>query len=367
MKLKLLKAINFKNHRDLFLEFSEDFNGFSGPNGAGKTNVLDAIHYLCLTKSHFVSNDQEIVSHGETFFRLSGVFEDHQGLSYKVQIKVEPGKRKEVMLNGKKFDTLSQFIGKIPVLFQAPDDIYHLLESSTERRKWMDKTLSQQDHAYLNDLVSYNKLLKQRNAYLKSAAPHSIDRNLLSWYEEQMAPVAASISAGRNGFIKNINKYFQKYYGRISDGKEQVSLLHEATADEKEWLRIWSEDREKDIFAQRTGSGPHREDLTFFMNEKPLKRIGSQGQIKSYILSLILSQYKVTKDIHQKVAILLLDDIFARLDRNRVEALLTFLRDEAMGSVFVTDTDYERLEKVMSASDSGFSLFTVEGAQVKRT
>lgn len=361
MRLLFLEATNFKNHRKLQMAFNEDVNGFSGRNGAGKTNILDAIHYLCLAKSHFSATDAEIPTHGEQFFRLAGAFEDRNGQKLKVEVKVEPGKRKEVILNGKKFQALSEYVGLIPVLFQAPDDIYHLLEQSMERRKWLDRALSQQDVQYLRDLIAYNRLLKQRNAWLKKTAETGRgDQALLEWYDVQLAPLAAGIAEKRSDYMEEINQFFQPYYQQISHGREQVKLSYAGIKDPKEWEQIWLDDRVRDMTAQRTCRGIHRDDLEFEMEEKPLRRIGSQGQIKSYILALVLSQYKATKELHGKVPILLLDDIFARLDQERVSALLKFLKDEGMGSVFVTDTDHDRLKSVMERTGHAFRIFKVD-------
>lgn len=348
------------------MDFGSPVNGFSGPNGIGKTNILDAIHYLCLAKSHFINSDAEIVMHGETFFRLTGLFEDVAGNPLKVVIKVEPGKRKEITLNGKKFNTLGDYIGRIPVLFQAPDDIYHLLEQSAERRKWVDRALAQQDQQYLADLVKYNKLLKQRNAWLKSSSDNRTpDWGILDWYDGQMAPLAGSIAARRSDFISGINRFFQQYYEQISNGNELVSLGYEGMPDNSYWLEKWRSERSLDLSAQRTLSGIHRDDLDFGMNEKPLKRVGSQGQIKSFILALVLSHYKLTKEITTKIPILLLDDIFARLDQTRVTALLRFLSEEGMGSVFVTDTDHDRLEQIMQKTKHEFTIFNMIGNTVR--
>lgn len=361
MRLLFLEVTNFKNHPRLQMEFKDDVNGFSGRNGAGKTNILDAIHYLCLAKSHFSATDAEIATHGESFFRLAGLFEDKNGQRLKVEVKVEPGKRKEVVVNGKKIPTLSEYVGSIPVLFQAPDDIYHLLEQSQERRKWLDRALSQQDVQYLRDLIAYNRFLKQRNAWLKNAAETGRgDHSLLEWYDVQLAPLAAAIATSRAAYMEEINQFFQPYYHQISQGREMVKLSYSGISDPLEWKRIWTEDRARDMAAQRTTRGIHRDDLEFEMEDKPLRRIGSQGQIKSYILSLVLSQYKATKELHGKVPVLLLDDIFARLDQDRVSALLKFLNDEGMGSVFVTDTDHDRLQSVMERTGHAFRIFKVD-------
>jgi len=361
MRLLSLEATHFKNHRRLHLEFPEPVNGFSGPNGAGKTNILDAIHYLCLAKSHFPHTDAEIPTHGEDFFRLVGLVEDAAGQRFKLIVKVEPGKRKEVEVNGKKMTRLSDYVGMVPVLFQAPDDIYHLLEQSSERRKWLDRAIAQQDQTYLQDLVSYNRFLKQRNAWLKNTAEKGGgDLSLLDWYDRNMAPAAARIATRRKEYMEEIGQFFPAYYAQISQEKESVSLHYSGLESEQEWLDIWRRERQRDLAAQRTASGIHRDDLEFEMEGKPLRRIGSQGQIKSYILALVLSQYKATKVLHGKVPILLLDDIFARLDQGRVSALLRFLNEEGMGSVFVTDTDHDRLTQVMGRTGHRFHIFKVD-------
>jgi len=356
MFLESLSITNFKNHAEASFSFREKLNGFCGHNGVGKTNILDSIFYLCSGKSHFIATDAETVRHGQNFFRISGSFLSGEKIKYNISVQVEPGKSKEIFVNGKKIKSIAAHVGTVPVIFQAPDDIYKLLDLSAERRKWIDRAIAQQDKEYLENLVFYHKLLKQRNAFLKSE-PQANNTSLLDWYDQKMAPVAALISVKRHLYMKEVNEFFQSIYESISSGSEKVFVDYVPILAQDEWLSIFRGSQKIDMIAQRTTVGIQRDDIIFTMDEKPLKRVGSQGQVKSYILSLILSQFLATRQLHHKVPILLLDDIFARLDQQRVSNLLKFLHSEKTGSIFITDTDANRVKKVMVEAHHSFDIF----------
>jgi DNA replication and repair protein RecF len=360
MQLISLEVLQFRNHEQFSLEFDGSIVGFAGDNGVGKTNILDAIHYLCMAKSHFSGLDREVVMQELPFFRLTGVFQTEKGGKEKVSIIVEPGKRKEIEVNGKKMQSISDFVGRFPVLFQAPDDIYHLIEQGQERRKWIDKSLSQMDRVYLNDLIQYTRTLKQRNAFLKSVANSNAGNyNLLDVYDEKMGGAAARIARRRREYVLELLGVFHEYYNNISGGLEHVHMEYESCYDAGEWIGQWRADRNRDVKGQRTHRGVHKDDLAFLMDGKSLKRFASQGQIKSFMMALVLSQYKVLSVHAGKAPVLLLDDIFARLDLNRVKSLLLFLSDMELGSVFLTDTDPKRLKEVMKVVEKNVTLFEV--------
>lgn len=359
MQLISLEVLQFRNHEQFSLEFDGSIIGFAGNNGVGKTNILDAIHYLCMAKSHFSGLDREVVMQEQPFFRLTGVFQAEKG-NDKVSIVVEPGKRKEIEVNGKKMQSISDFVGRFPVLFQAPDDIYHLIEQGQERRKWMDKSLSQMDRAYLNDLIQYTRTLKQRNAFLKSLSESNAGNfNLLDVYNEKMGGAAARIARRRKEYVRELLGIFHEYYNNISGGIEDVHMDYESCYEAEEWISQWRADRGRDVKGQRTHRGIHKDDLSFLMDGRSLKRFASQGQIKSFMMALVLSQYKVLSMHANKAPVLLLDDIFARLDLNRVKSLLVFLSDMELGSVFLTDTDPKRLKEVMKVVEKNVTLFEV--------
>jgi len=361
-----IKLTQFKNYETETLDFSESLNCFVGKNGMGKTNLLDAIYYLCMTKSHFGLNDRNIVLQGEEFFRLEGQFV-LKDKKEKIVTKVIPSKQKTFERNDVPYDKLSEHIGLLPVVMIAPDDTALAKEGSEGRRRFMDNTLSQKDADYLSQLLQYNKLLKQRNAALKQfAEQRSFNYELLNTYNRQMLHPAAVISQKRKHFIEQFYPVFQAYYRVISGAKEEVNCVYQSKLLDSDFLPLLEQAVEKDRVLQRTTVGIHKDDLIFTIGDYPLKRFASQGQLKSYILALKLAQFEFLRRQKQLKPILLLDDIFDKLDKERVQQLLGLLLQEEFGQIFITDTHEDRVSKIVEQLNVEFRKFVIEEGKVGR-
>lgn len=357
--LKELILTNFKNYELEKIELSDSVNCFLGDNGMGKTNLLDAIYYLCMTKSHFGINDRNIVRHQTDFFRLEGCFERHRK-NERIACKVIPGKQKIIERNAVAYTKLAEHIGFLPVVMIAPDDTALAKEGSEVRRRFMDITLSQQDTDYLSQLVLYNKVLKQRNAALKQfAESRQFDFNLLHSYNQQLLTPAALIYEKRKRFVEVFLPVFERYYQRISADKEQVLCTYQSSLTGTDMQALLDSSIEKDRILQRTTQGIHRDDLVFSFDGMSLKRFASQGQLKSYIFALKLAQYAFLRQQKKLKPILLLDDLFDKLDQHRVRQLLNLLLEEEFGQVFITDTDESRLGDIIASMNISYKAFRI--------
>lgn len=366
MKVTLdkIQLTNFKNYPQQTVECSPQLNCLVGRNGMGKTNFLDAIYYLCMTKSHFSVPDTNIICHGENFFRLEGHFQTDIPLH--IVAKYQLRKRKVFECNRIPYDKLSEHVGCLPVVLIAPDDTQLATEGSETRRKFMDNTLSQIDQQYLNRLILYTKLLKQRNALLKKMAEEkSWKPSLLEVYDQQMAPPAKFILEKRKDFARLLTPVFQIMHKYICQEQESVQLDYHSPVLEKDFITALRENREKDRILQRTTTGIHRDDLVFRIEEHPLKRFASQGQLKSYILALKLSQFEILRKNKEYTPILLLDDIFDKLDQGRVTQLLELIIQGNFGQVFVTDTHPDRVSNIARQFGPEQIQFTVDRGNIR--
>lgn len=328
----------------------------------GKTNVLDAIYYLCMCKSHFNTNETHLVLQGEDFFRLEGHFILTKNKKNKIVAKIQPKKLKVFEHDGVEYQKLSEHIGRIPIVMIAPDDTMLLTEGSEERRRLMDITLSQLDQTYINQLITYNKLIEQRNALLKQFAQnHIYNHSLLDVYDEQLLAPAAYVFQKRQWLIDTLAPIFQSYYKIISGDREQPNCKYESKLLEFSMQDILKNNLEKDRILQRTSNGVHRDDLVFtFMDGNPAKRFASQGQLKSFLLSIKLAQYEVLR-LHKGMnPILLLDDIFDKLDAHRVAHLVGLLSTENFGQIFITDTQTERVEEILGKQEVVYHSFLID-------
>ncbi len=366
MHLQTLQLTNFKNYASEKLEFSAQLNCIVGKNGMGKTNILDAIYYLCLCKSHFSIIDRMIVRHEQDFFRLEGVFEQQQ----KETIVVKYDKRKKVIERNKAaYTTLAEHIGLLPVIMITPDDTLLITEGSENRRKFMDLFLVQSDSQYLTALMQYNKLLLQRNTFLKQAKhPLEIDFNLLEIYNQQLLAPAQYIYEQRKEFNAQLRPLFQQYYQAIAGNNEVVDFSYESQLHEDSLINLFAQSQEKDAWLQRTTKGVHKDDLKLIIDGYPVKKFASQGQLKSYLLALKLGQYELLRQSIGRPPLLLLDDIFDKLDSNRVKHLLTLLLQKEFGQVFITDTHLDRIATIVAKMSSDFKQFEiVEGTAISAT
>jgi DNA replication and repair protein RecF len=333
------------------------------------------VYYMCMTKSYFLNLDSDVILRGSDFLRLEGHFvkkNRHEKIVAKVQLR----KKKIVERNDVVYDALSDHIGFLPVVMFAPDDTLLAKEGSEERRRFMDLCLSQIDNQYLTHLIFYNKILEQRNAYLKSLekigsnkqntveGKHSFDVKLIEVYDTQITPSAQYIFEKRQDFVNNFSPIFNDIYGKISGEKEVVSIVYESPLLTDNLKNILSKNREKDRILQRTSSGIHRDDLTFTMSDKSLKKFGSQGQLKSFVLSLKLAQHEILRgpltDENQDLPILLLDDIFDKLDETRIENLLQLIVNQSFGQIFISDTNAGRVQEVVTKLNADYKIFMVE-------
>lgn len=366
MHLQSIKLNNFKNYQEQAVDLSPRLNCFVGLNGMGKTNLLDAVYFLCLTRSHRSLPDKNLLLHGEPFFRLEGRF-IHNKENTKVVVKYAAGQRKVVEQNGSPYERLADYIGRFPVVMIAPEDISLVQDGSEERRRFLDTTLSQIYPDYLQQLLIYNGLLKQRNALLKMFAEHRrFDPALLEAIDSQMPGPAKAVSEKRSAFAAQFAPLFQEIYNAIAGDAEPVSVTLESKTGDSDFAALLLENREKDRALERTSAGPHRDDLVLTLRDQPIKKYASQGQLKSFLLALRLAQYELLRREKGLAPLLLLDDIFAKLDEQRVRQLMGLLIEREFGQIFITDTQRSRIEPVVSAFPGEYRIFEVENGRIRQ-
>jgi len=358
MHLRFLQLHHFKNYTTARHEFSEHLNLITGPNGTGKTNLLDAIHYLCNTKSAFLSSDTLAIKHEQNFFRIEGHFQEVEN-NIKVECICQKENGKTFLVEGKVPNKLSSYIGRFPVVLVSPYDTDLVREGSDSRRKFFDLVLSQSNLEYLDKLMIYNRLLKQRNAALKQMAEAGkINASLLSVYDEQLIPLNHFISEERTTFIRKFLPLVEKAYQKLAELNEKPKIIYRSVVLETNFENHFSENQRNDIAAHRTILGIHSDDYEFNFNDSSLKRYGSQGQQKTFVLALKLAHFEFIHDTKNKKPILLLDDIFDRLDTQRVTNLSKMINTKYFGQVFITDASTSKtkrfflndLEKIVSIS-----------------
>ena len=347
MHLASLKLTQFKNYERQALTFSPRLNCFVGFNGAGKTNLLEAIYYLCMSKGYGNLADQYNIRHGDRGARLEGTFDLGDGARDKIVVKLRKRQRKIIERNGTAYERISEHVGRYPVVIVTPDDINLVQEGSATRRRLLDNSLSQTDPQYLTHLIAYNKLLENRNAQLKELDGRKDSTGLLSVYDAQLEVPAEYIFRKRREFVAPFTELLLDAYASISGERESVSLAYQSQLSELRWPELLRSRAEKDRVLQRTTGGIHRDDLLFLQDGHPLKRVASQGQLKSFVLSLKLAQYRLLERNTARTPILLLDDIFDKLDRERVRRLLELVMSNAYGQLFITDTDPERVTSLI--------------------
>ena len=366
MYLHELKLTNFKNCETADLLFSEKVNCFVGLNGAGKTNILDSIYYLSFCKSFFGAADKLNIRHEQDFFAIHGIYRHDERDDELVSCVQKRDAKKSFRFNKKEYDRLSEHIGKFPLVMISPYDRDLINEGSDLRRKFIDGVISQFDPLYLNALLKYNRALLQRNMQLKQfAESHSFDRDLLRIWEDQMAVNANDIYQKRRSFLENFIPIFQHYYEIVSGGTEKVNVVYLSRMDEKPLNELLEENLQQDRYSSYTNVGIHKDDLEFTLDGHQLKKFGSQGQQKSFVVSIRLAQFEFN---YQKIGykpILLLDDIFDKLDDQRVMKLVRLVGDDHFGQVFITDTQQQRIEKLFEDTNINHKLFEVVKGQVK--
>jgi len=363
--LNSLKVINFKNYEEQDLAFSEKINCFVGNNGAGKTNILDAIYYLSFTKSYFNSVDQQNIRHGEEFFALHGTFHRNGSLPNQVSCIQRAGVKKQFRINQKDYDRISDHIGLFPCVMVSPYDRDLINEGSDIRRKFIDAVISQFDKQYLENLIRYNRLLEQRNGLLKQFAERRhTDTELLLLLDEQMMVPATSISEKRKAFLEGFAPIFKHYFEFISGGTEDVSIVYESQLVAGSYLDVVKEAFSKDQMLRYSSAGIHKDDFIFNLGGYPVKKFGSQGQQKSFAVALKLAQYDFTRELIGFKPILLFDDIFDKLDPDRVQQIIQLVDSDNFGQVFITDTEPDRIRRIFDKVAVGHRVFEIHGGTV---
>ncbi|MBN8703067.1 MAG: DNA replication/repair protein RecF [Bacteroidetes bacterium] len=360
MHLKHLSIINFKNCAQADINLSKKLNCFTGNNGEGKTNLLDAIYYLSFCKSFFNPIDSQNILHDAPFFVIQGAFLN-DGNEYEIHCGQKRGAKKSFKKNKKEYQRLSDHIGLIPLVMISPSDSELISEGSEFRRKFIDNVIFQFDKEYLEDLISYNKVLTQRNALLKNfSKTNSFDYSQLEVWDGQLIPLGERINKKRKKFISQFEPLFQENYQKISGGKEKVGLTYISSLNEGAFENILEAALPRDRYAEYTTSGIHKDDLEFTLNNFPIKRFASQGQQKSYLLALKLAQYYFIFETLGITPILLMDDIYDKLDETRMTQLIQTISHKDFGQVFITDTNYERMNNLFAKLHVDYSIFKVE-------
>jgi DNA replication and repair protein RecF len=345
MILASLKLQFFKNYESENVAFSPGLNCLVGLNGSGKTNLLDAIHYLSFTKSAFTATDPQNIKNKEQYFRIEGIFDPGEERKISVLCFVEKGQKKVFKANSAEYDRLSDHIGKIHVVLQTPYDTEIIRDGSEYRRKWVDGCIAQYDHQYLENLLRYQKVMKHRNALLKNADGKLSNSllPLLDTYDEEIIRLSLNLTKERASFIDEIQQYFTNNIQAIVEGAETCKITYKAQALDDAFAENFRQARQKDVLMQRTTIGAHRDDYVFELNGHPIKRFGSQGQQKSFLIALRLTQYDDLRAKTGAQPILLLDDVFDKLDDDRIGRLLALLSDsDRFGQIFITDARKER-------------------------
>ena len=363
MILKRLTILNYRNIAAAELEFSPKVNCFVGHNGEGKTNVLDAIYFLSLTKSMANSIDSMNIRHGEEMMMVQGIY-DLNGVEEEISIGMKMHQKKHVKRNKKEYKRLAEHIGLLPIIIASPNDSDLISGGSDERRRLMDIVISQYDSEYMSALSAYNKALQQRNAMLK--AEEEPNEEIISIYEAMMAENGERIYRKRQAFVEEFIPVFQRFYSLISGGDEEVSLHYTSHGQRGPLLDIIQRDRQKDRIMGYSLHGIHKDELEMALGGYPIKREGSQGQNKTYIISLKLAQFDFLKRTGSKTTpLLLLDDIFDKLDAQRVEQIVNLVSGDAFGQIFITDTNRGHLDKILERSQGNYKIFQVEGGEVR--
>jgi len=364
MWLKNITLLNFKNYATAEVIFAKTVNAFVGNNGAGKTNLLDAIHYLCLCKGYFNPIDSQQIKANEDLFLIQGDFERKEK-NEKITCGLKRNQKKQIKRNKKEYDKLAQHIGLFPLVMISPYDTNLIMDGSEERRRFIDNVISQTDANYLDELIIYNKHLLNRNAMLKQiAVTRKMDLTLLQILDEQLVVSGNRIFEKRKEFLLDFIPLFDAHYSYITDDAEQVSLTYQSQLNEQDFLTLLSQSIEKDRILERTTTGIHKDELSFAIGDMPLKKFGSQGQQKSFLIALKLAQYSYLQKFKGFKPLLLLDDIFDKLDDRRVHKLMEMVSHHDFGQIFITDTGKERVMSVFDKIKVEVKLFDVDNGVI---
>ena len=365
MWLQKLSLINFKNYSEAELNLSAAVNAFTGNNGAGKTNLLDAIHYLSLCKSYFNPIDGQQIKHNHDFFMIQGVF-DKDGKEEVIACGLKRGQKKQFKRNKKDYQRLADHIGLFPLVMISPNDISIIIEGSEERRRFIDNVISQTDPEYLDELITYNRSLQNRNALLRQiAVSGKYDPELLEIYDEQLILSGNKIFSKRRTFMELFTEIFNNHYRYLSEEAESVEMLYDSPLLRADFGDSIKQALERDRALERTTVGIHKDDLIFTIGGMPLKKFGSQGQQKSFLIALKLAQYTFLQQQKGFKPLLLLDDIFDKLDESRTRKLMKMVSDEDFGQIFITDTSRTRIENVFHEISIPVNIFDIDKGELE--
>ena len=360
MYLEKLKIINFKNYQEAEFAFSSKINCFIGDNGAGKTNILDAIYYLSFCKSYFNPADTQNIKHDESFFAVHGTYHKNNNGGDKLSVVQKRGQRKVFKLNDKEYERLADHIGLYPLVMISPYDRDLINEGSEVRRKYIDSVISQFDKVYLNNLMNYNKVLQQRNVLLKRFAENNyFDAASLEIWSNKLASLGEKIYSKRKEFLNDFLPLFQHYFEFISGGREKVAITYDSQIHDRSLEELLNASVDRDRQVRYTTVGIHKDDFLMQINGYPLKKFGSQGQQKSYVVAIKLAQFEYTRDMKGFKPVLLLDDIFDKLDENRVRKIIQLVSENSFGQVFITDTQKERIENIFVQVNIDHRIFNI--------
>jgi DNA replication and repair protein RecF len=376
MTLDQLHLLFFKNYDEANLNLSPGINCFIGDNGSGKTNLLDAVHYLALTKSAFTPLDAQSIKQGADFFVVKGNFTSPLlDRPETIQVSLRAGQKKTLTHDKQPYERMADHIGRYPAVLISPYDTDLIRQGSEERRRYFDSLQSQLDAEFLNLLIQYNGLLRQRNATLKQhPGAHGFDTLYLQALDDQLAPLGEGLSQLRTNFLVEFTPVFQRHYQQLAEGREQVALDYKSQLPGQNFRHLLLANERRDLALQRSTVGPHRDDFLFLMDGLPVKNYASQGQQKSFVIALKLAQFELLAARHSASAsgalstngkpLLLLDDIFDRLDDKRIARLLQLVADQTFGQVFLTDTSLERTDQALAGVSSDIRRFRVQAGTV---
>ncbi|MCF6128933.1 DNA replication and repair protein RecF [Flavobacterium sp. AS60] len=359
MFLKRISLLNYKNFSEIAFELDTKINCFVGKNGIGKTNILDAVYHLANGKSYFNPLAVQNIKHGEDFFVVDGEFEKNERTE-QILCSLKKGQKKILKRNGKVYEKFSDHIGFIPLVIISPADSDLIIEGSETRRKFIDTVISQLDSSYLQQLIQYQKIISQRNALLKYfALNHVFETDTLSIYNEQLNTLGQFIFEKRKKFLADFIPIFNNYHRDITNSAETVQLVYQSDLFEKDTLTLLEENINKDRALHYTSVGVHKDDLSFEIDNHPIKKFGSQGQQKSFLIALKLAQFDFVKKQSGEKPILLFDDIFDKLDEFRVSKIIEMVNNEEFGQLFISDTHAERTENIVKTTHQTYKIFNL--------
>ncbi len=359
MFLKKISLLNYKNFSEATFDFDTKINCFVGKNGIGKTNVLDAIYHLANGKSYFNPLALQNIKHGEDFFVIDGDFEK-QDRTEQIVCSLKKGQKKVIKRNGKAYEKFSEHVGFIPLVIISPSDVDLIIEGSETRRKFIDSVISQSDKSYLTQIIQYQKVIIQRNALLKYFfANRTFDSETLSIYNEQLNQLGTPIFEKRKHFLEAFIPIFDKHHQQITNNADKVDVVYQSDLFEKNILDLLEENLQKDKVLHYTSAGVHKDDLQFLIDGFPIKKFGSQGQQKSFLIALKLAQFEFIKKQSGEKPILLFDDVFDKLDEFRVSKIVEMVNNDAFGQLFISDTHVDRTEHIVKQTHQSYKIFSL--------